>query len=324
MTTHQDASPWSKVLVMLDVAKLVTFRTVVARGSFTRAATELHLTQPAVSRQISLLERRLGTALVRRTRLGAVPTEAGRILFAHAEAVLGQLDRAEAEIRDLVALRRGTVRLGSFLSALVHLSAEVGALLARDHPGIRLVDELVDRPTALARVRAGDLDLAFVFENDFEPAPAVPGVELHHLFDDPLRVLLPMGHRLADTPSVSLHELAGETWIRAHDGSAARRLDLELRRAGLDPALLIAGRGDEPFEAQALVAAGRGVALTHRLTVVVSDHQIVALPLEDCPGRRVVQAVAPAGRLAPAVQMALAAVLEVGADRRLATERTAP
>jgi DNA-binding transcriptional LysR family regulator len=320
MTIHQDRPPWSKVLVMLDVAKLVTFRTVVARGSFSRAAIELHLTQPAVSRQIGLLERQLGTALVRRTRLGAVPTEAGRILYAHAEAVLGQLDRAEAEIRDLVGLRRGTVRLGSFLSALVHLSAEVGARLAQDHPGIRLVDELVDRTSAMARVRAGELDLAFVFENDFEPAPAVPGVELHPLFDDPLRVLLPVGHRLAGRPSVSLHELAGETWIRGRDGSAARRLDLELRRAGLDPALLIAGRGDEPFEAQALVAAGRGITLTHHLTVVVSDHRLVARPVEDCPGMRAVQAVVPAGRLAPAVEVVLSAVLEVGAARRLALE----
>ncbi|MGY1805413.1 LysR family transcriptional regulator [Blastococcus sp. SYSU D00922] len=300
---------------MLDPVKLVTLRTVVARGSFSRAAQELALTQPAVSRQVGLLEQHLGARLVRRTRQGVVPTEAGRALLAHVDLVLGQLDRAERDVRDLVALRQGVVRLGSFLSALVHLSAETAALLDRAHPGIRLVDELVDRPAALGRLRAGTLDLAFVFEHDFEPAPAVPGVELSPLFEDPVAVLLPAGHRLA-SGEVSLAELAEETWIRPHEGSAARRLDLVLGRAGLRPPLLLAGRGDEPFEAQALVAAGRGVALTHRLTVLVSDHELVVVPLRDRAGLRRVQVAVPEGPRRPAVAAALEAVLAVGGSRR--------
>jgi DNA-binding transcriptional LysR family regulator len=306
---------------MIDVGKLVTLRAVVARGSFSAAAQELHLTQPAVSRQISLLERSLGTVLVRRTKQGTVPTEAGRVLLAHAEAVLGQLVRAEREVRDLSVLRQGTVRLGSFLSALVHLSAEVGALLDHDHPGIRLVDELVDRPTAMARIRRADVDLAFVFENDFEPARTVPGVEVHHLFDDPLAVLLPAGHPLAGRDVIALRQLAGETWIRAHEGSAARRLDLVLGRAGVGPQLLLAGRGDEPFEAQALVAGNRGVALTHHLTVVVSDHRLVVVPLSGSPGVRRVQVAVAAGPRPPAVEAVLQTVRAVGSARRTAAER---
>ncbi len=301
---------------MLDVAKLHTFRTVVRRGSFSAAAQELHLTQPAVSRQVGLLERQLGAALVLRTRQGVRCTEAGRVLLSHAEVALGQLERAEQEVRDLVGVGGGTVRLGSFLSALVHLSAEVGAVLARDHPGIRLVDDLVDRATALSRIAGGELDLAVVFENDFEPAPSAAGVEVHHLFDDPLCVVLPAGSRLAGADAVRLTDLAEETWIRGHDGSAARRLDLVLGRAGLRPPVLLAGRGDEPFEAQALVAAGRGVALAHRLTVVVSGHQLVVRRLADCPDVRRVQVAVPSGPRARAVQAVLRALLEVGTARR--------
>jgi DNA-binding transcriptional LysR family regulator len=304
---------------MLDVAKLLTFRTVVQRGSFSAAAQELHLTQPAVSRQVGLLERQLGAALVLRTRQGVRCTEAGRVLLAHAEVALGHLQRAEQEVRELSGLRGGTVRLGAFLSALVHLSAEVGAAVDRDHPGIRLVDDLVDRDTALARLLRGELDLAIVCEHDFDPAPPVPGVDLHPLFDDPVRVLLPAGHRLAAAAEVRLADLATETWIRAHEGSAARRLDLVLQRAGIDPPVLLAGRGDEPFEAQALVASGRGVALTHRLTVLVSGHDLVVRPLADCPGIRRVQAAAPTGSQSPAVAAVLRALLEVGARR--ATDR---
>jgi DNA-binding transcriptional LysR family regulator len=301
---------------MLDVAKLATLRAVVTHGSFSAAAQSLHLTQPAVSRQVGVLERQLGTVLVRRTQRGVTPTEAGRVLLEHTEAVLVQLERAEEEVRALGGLRRGTVRLGSFLSALVHLSAEVGARLDRDHPGIVLVDELVDRSAALDRLRSGDLDLAIVLEHDFEPAVPTAAVELIPLFDDPIRVVLPAGHRLAGAAAVSLTDLAAETWIRAHEGSAARRVDAVLAGAGISPPVISAGRGDEPFEAQALVAAGRGVTLTYDLTVVVSDHRLAIRPLTGRPGLRRVQVAAVPGRRPPAVDAALSALLAVGGARR--------
>src|SRR4051812_16772210 len=301
---------------MLDLVKVATLRAVLAHGSFSAAAHGLHLTQPAVSRQVAQLERSLGTVLVRRTRQGVLPTEAGRVLLAHAEVIAAQVERAEAELRELRGLYRGTVRLGSFLSALVHLSAEVGALLDRTHPGVVVVDTLVDRAAALDGLRAGELDLAIVFEHDFEPAPPVAGIELQPLFADPLRVLVPPGHRLAGGGPVRVADLAGETWIRAHDGSAARRVDAVLARAGLRPPLLLAGRGDDPFEAQALVAAGKGIALTHELTVVVSDSGLLALPLADVPGERLVQAAVLPGPRPAAVDAAERALLQVGAARR--------
>jgi DNA-binding transcriptional LysR family regulator len=116
--------------------------------------------------------------------------------------------------------------------------------------------------------------------------------------------------------AVRLFELAEETWLRAHEGSAARRLDLVLDGAGLRPPVLLAGRGDEPYEAQALVAAGRGVALTHRLTVVVSGHQLAVRPLVDCPGVRRIQAAVLTGPQRPVVRATLRALFEVGAAHR--------
>jgi DNA-binding transcriptional LysR family regulator len=298
---------------MLDAVKLATLRAVIAHGSFSAAGEQLTLTQPAVSRQISLLEAQLGTQLVRRTRQGVFATEAGRVLAGHAEAILGRMAAAEEDVAALAGLRQGRVRLGSFFNALVYLSAHLAAVLGEDHPGLVIEDHLVDRAAALRGLAAGELDLAIVFEHAFAPDPAPEGVELEPLFDDPPRALLPADHRLARRKRLAVADLAGETWVRPHDGAAAELVDHVIAQAGLHPPIVLAGRGDEPVEAQALVAAGKGVAIAHELNVVISD-RIVVRPLTDGPVRHI-QAASLAGGLGPAPRAALEA-LRVVASRR--------
>ena len=88
-----------------------------------------------------------------------------------------------------------------------------------------------------------------------------------------------------------------------------------LQRAGLKPPFALAGHGDEPVEAQALVAAGSGIALTHDLTVIVDRERVAARPLQhDAPGRTI-QAAIVRGQQAPGVRALLDALREVGRDR---------
>jgi DNA-binding transcriptional LysR family regulator len=273
---------------MLDVAKLATLREVIARGSFSAAATALSLTQPAVSRQVSLLERRLGTQLVRRTRQGVLPTEAGELLMLHTEAVLGRLELAETDVAALAGLRVGRVRIGMFFTAFAVLAPEVAAHAERRHPDLEVSYELVDRHTAFRRLQAAQLDLAAVFEHPFEPDPPPPGIDVIPLFDDPACVLLPVHHRLAARDTLTLEELQRETWIRPREGAAARLLDRLLP----DVRTLAAGHGDEPVETQVHVAAGAGLALAHALNVVVNPARIVVRALADAPPRQVQAAIA--------------------------------
>ena len=94
---------------------------------------------------------------------------------------------------------------------------------------------------------------------------------------------------------VAVADLADDTWVRAHDGSGARLVDHVLLGAGLPPPVVLAGRGDEPVEAQALVAAGKGVTIAHALNVVISD-RIAVVPLRGAPVRHVQAAVMTGGR----------------------------
>jgi DNA-binding transcriptional LysR family regulator len=306
---------------MLDPVKLATLQAVIAEGSFSAAGTRLGLTQPAVSRHVALLERGLGTQLVRRTKRGATPTEAGLVLAEHAEAVLARIALAEAQVGELAGLRRGSVRLGSFFTALAYVSAEAAVVLEERHPALFaggqqvIVDELVDRRAAIAGVRAGELDVGVVFEHAFERSAAPGGVELVPLFDDPPRVLLPARHPLAGAAEVRPRDLRADTWIRPREGAGARVVEHVLAAARLEPRILLAGHGDEPVEVQALVAAGRGVTVAHALNVLIDPEQVAAVPLAGARPVRHVQAVIARGQRAPAVLALLDALREVGARR---------
>jgi DNA-binding transcriptional LysR family regulator len=301
---------------MLDLVRLQTLAAVVDSGSFSAAAQALHITQPAVSRQIALLERRLHAQLLVRGRGGVRPTPAGELLLGHVTAVVDRLTLAEAQVRALLNSPSGTVRLGSFFSALVQLSAEVATVVGEHHPDLHIRDDLVDRDTAYSRLSRGELDLAIVFDHDFAPAPIPETVRVQPLFDDPVRIMLPGTHPLAQTPTVAPGDLAHDTWIRAHDGSAADLLERVLARHRIDPPRLLTGHGDEPVEIQALVSAGRGVTLTHELTVIVSRENLTMRPLTAEPGVRHIGVAHPTGPMTAAAETVLNVLKAVGEEHR--------
>src|SRR3954451_15595564 len=210
---------------MLDVSKLARLREGISGGTVSAAATALSLTQPAGSRPGALLEQRLGTQLVRRTRQGVLATEAGERLVLHTDAVLGRLALAEADIAALAGLRAGRVRIGMFFTAFAMLAPEVDAHAETRHPDLEITYDLVDRRTAFRQLQAAQLALAVVSEHRSEPDPPPPGIEVIPLFEDPACVLLPVNHPLAAHDALTLGALEREIWIRPRDGSAARLLD---------------------------------------------------------------------------------------------------
>jgi DNA-binding transcriptional LysR family regulator len=123
-------------------------------------------------------------------------------------------------------------------------------------------------------------------------------------------VLLPARHPLAARPELAAADLAGETWIRAHNGSAARLVDHVLEAAGLRPPLLLAGHGDEPVEGQVYVVAGDGVALAYALNVIINPAEIAIRPLTGGPVRHV-QAAVLRGQRAPGALALLEVVREL-------------
>src|ERR687898_2525882 len=196
---------------MLDVRRMRVLREVAVRGSFSAAADALSFTQSAVSQQIAALEREAGTTLVQRSARGVRLTEAGEAVVRHAEAIMARLAEAEAELEAIAGLRGGRLRMASFESAGASLMPLAIAAFSSQHPAVELSLSLSEPEDCVPLLRSGDLDLAVVFES----AVTAPddGIERVHLVEDPMYLVLPRDHPLANRRRLRLADLEGEAWI---------------------------------------------------------------------------------------------------------------
>jgi DNA-binding transcriptional LysR family regulator len=272
---------------MLDVRRMRVLREVASRGSIAAAAQALSFTPSAVSQQIAALEREAGVALVERGPRSVRLTEAGRTLVAHTDELLVRLQTAESEIHAIAGLRSGTLRVASFPTAFATIMPGAISEFRRRHPGVELTLTESDPGTSFARLKAGEFDLALVYEYDFVPLPADESVELVHLMDDPVNVLLPRTHPAARRRAVRLIELADESWITSTPRSSCHAF---VRRAcnaaGFEPELRM--QSDDHGVWQGLVAAGVAVALVSELSLPILHPAVVVRPVAPRPlGRRI-------------------------------------
>src|ERR687893_1537247 len=197
---------------MLDVRRMRVLREVAARGSFSSAAESLNFTQSAVSQHVAALEREAGTQLVERRRSGVRLTEAGRVLVGHADVILARIECAEEDLAALAGLRGGRLRLISFQSGGSTLAPRAVAAFHERHPHVELSMLEAEPDEAGERLRAGDVDLALVYDHESTPGLLAPELQLTHLLDDRYDAILPVGHELAGRRRVSLSDLAGDPW----------------------------------------------------------------------------------------------------------------
>src|SRR5437879_2409915 len=138
---------------MLDVRRLRVLSEVARHGSFSSAAQALGYTQPAISRQIAILEAEVRTILVRRAPHGAVLTDAGRLLVERSEPIFARLMDVELELQALAGLEGGTLRLASFASAAASILPLAVAKFRERYPRVQLDVVMADPPESLPRLR---------------------------------------------------------------------------------------------------------------------------------------------------------------------------
>ncbi len=298
-----------------ELRHLVYFREVARTLHFRRAAEELAVAQPALSRQIAQLEAALGAALFVRSRRKVELTAAGRALAERVEPILRGLAAVPGELRALAEGETGRVRVGFTGLAMATVLPAILREFHRAYPRIRL--ELNESPTSmqLAALAAGEVACGF-----FHPDATTPGLKTRELLREKNGVLLPADHALAGSPSLRLRDLAEVPWVlfpRTHNPGFYDRVLAAFSRAGVTPR--IAEEVWPRANAVGLVRAGLGATF-----MCPSE----ARPLPEGVTFRPLDGPAPESRLvvgwsaaATGPEPALASFLAVAAPTRPLTPR---
>ncbi|MGV9329112.1 LysR family transcriptional regulator [Streptosporangium sandarakinum] len=236
---------------MMELGPLRQFLVVARLEHLSRAAEELHVAQPSLSRTIARLESELGTPLFDRSgRLRL--NDAGKVFRDHVERALGELEAGRRAVAEAAGEGMGTVRLASetFLTLTGPLAA-----YRRAHPSVEVELHWSSAEDMARRLRAQDVDLCVASQ----PIHA-EGLESARLFDEVVGVGAPLDHPLAGRTSVRVDELVGQPFVAARKGHWQRRL-LDRLFAALDRTPKIVCEVDESGAIAELIGAGLGIGL---------------------------------------------------------------
>ncbi len=261
---------------------LMIFLAVAEEGSVSRGADRLCISQPAVSKQLGLLEASLKAKLFERRPKGVRLTEAGELLLGYARRLAALEREVDQAMGELQGLERGTLTVGASLTVGAYLMPELLADYSRRYPRIALTLEIANTEVIQRMLREGRLELALT--EGFADDPDLDAAVFAH---DELVAIAPPGHPLLTASPVTAARLIQEPLILRELGSGTR--------AVLERALAEHGIAVQPFMSlgsteaiKRAVAAGAGLAVVSRLALglELETGRLALLPLSDLALRR--------------------------------------
>jgi DNA-binding transcriptional LysR family regulator len=268
-------TPGRDALMDLDLRKLRYFVAVADTLHFGRAAEQLHIAQPVLSRQIRALEQDLGAALFTRDSHGVVLTDAGKQLLADAAPLLASADAAR---RRVTVAARGKQRMMVGFRAGIAVAPAIQQFAIR-HPDVLVDVQRIEADEQAGMLLDGRIDIGYV-RLPIDEA----GLRIVPLYTEPRVAVLPASHRLAGKEEVTEADLSGEPLLWHADASTQ-----PTRRPHLNAGYLVRGV-DETLEH---VAAGRGISFLARSATVFYTHpDVTYVPVPDLAPDQVCLAVA--------------------------------
>jgi DNA-binding transcriptional LysR family regulator len=269
----------------INLHHLRLFAAVAEHRSFTRAAASLNLSQPAISKSLSELERQLSISLIDRTGKSVALTDAGETLYARARELFGVERTAEQELRELRGMKRGVLRIAASTTIATYMLAPVLGRFHVRRPNVRIQTTSANTRTVLRLLLEFRVDVALV-----EGPVAHPRVEVLPWRDDELVVIASPEHHLVSRQAVEVGALANETFLVREPGSGTREVS---RRAlalhGVRLANTMRVGGTEAIKQG--VAAGLGLAIVSRAAAAdqLALNKLVVLPV---PGLEITRTLA--------------------------------
>jgi DNA-binding transcriptional LysR family regulator len=272
-------SAWSG----LEIRHLLALVAVVETGTFSGAGEQLGYTQSAVSQQVGVLERIVGTPLFERPggRRPVRLTAAGEMLLTHARAVLARVSAAGADLRALASGERGTLRVGTLPSVGTKILPGLVRTFRAEWPDVEIVlRESRDCADLIHAVESGDIDVTFIDIGPHETGP----LQVRRLLDDPMVLVAPSGAPEAGWRAASIDDIAHLPIIGTRNPGCRQIIDDAFRHAAVLPTYVF--RSDDNPTIQGLIGSGLAYAVLPLLTVDENDPHVAVVPIRPAPPPR--------------------------------------
>ncbi len=259
----------------MDLLSLRCFQAVARRQHISRAAQELRVAQPSVSRTISRLESELGVLLFDRQGRRIRLNEHGAAFLRRVDRAMAELDDARREMADAAGAGPGRVAIAA--ETLMQL-AEVLAAFRAHSPGVKVRLLQASAQAMRRHLAAAEVDFALASQ-----PLAGPGLDFVTLLREEVFLAVPYGHRLADREHVTVSELAEEEFVSTRAGHWQRvLLEALFAREGLQPRVIC--EGDEAAATPRLIGTGLGIGLMPAVARrAMGEHELVAWARLDTP-----------------------------------------
>ncbi len=268
-------------MIHATLQQLRLFEAVARHSSFTRAAEEVHLSQPAVSIQVKRLEENVGLELFEQIGKRINLTEAGRELYAASKDVLGRLSELDSAIDSLKGEIAGTLTVTAVTSAKYFLPHLLGAFLRR-YPDVEPKLKVVNRAAMLERIADNEDDL-YVMGH----VPDDLDVAEFPFLENIISVVASPEHPLARKRKVALKQLEDERFLVRESGSGNRKVVSEFFQGqGLEITPYMELGSAEAIKQGVMAGLGISALSLHNLRLEVAAKQIVVLKVDGFPLRR--------------------------------------
>jgi len=295
--------------VHLTLQQLKLFESVVRNRSFTRAAEEMHLTQPAVSIQLKRLEEQVGLPLLENVGKKIFPTAAGKSMYAAATDILNRVADLKREVESLKGEVRGPLQLSIVTTGKYFMPHLLGHFL-HQHPGVVPLLNFTNRAQVVERLMNN--------EDDFVVMGQIPEEEnrlvAHPFLENILAIVAPPDHRLAQRKNLQLEEVIRERFIGREPGSGTQMaFNRVLKKKGLTIVPYMELGSSEAIKQAVLGGLGIAVLSLHSMRVEQDAGKLVILDVAGFPIKRRWYAVHLKGKkLSLAAQSFLDFILEEG------------
>jgi len=264
--------------VHITIRQLQVFESVARHLSYTRAAEELHLTQPAVSMQIRQLEQAVGLALFEQIGKKIYQTRAGELMLGHALTIQEHLELSKREMDELKGVDSGRLSIG-VVSTVNYFAARLLAAFSRKHPNVKIRLDVTNRETLLRKLESNEPDLVLMGQ-----PPNNLDVNASDFMDNPLLLVAAPDHSMAKMKNISLDSLIDETFVVREPGSGTR---LAMERFFLDhdfkPKSTVEMAGNEVIKQAIEVGLGLSILSAHTIELELSAGRLITLDVIGIP-----------------------------------------